>query len=127
MNKLLTYLQALLSRFVGKNSTDTQFVGDLDWSRAVTVQSSFVKGSLDWTFTYIPAESGVCFFSVTDIVQGLYISKSNNGLIFSCLNTTIIWPTVTSVVAKATAINFGIRADTLPTHTITFVPFMRAS
>lgn len=124
---LKTYLQALLARFIGKNSTDTQFVGDLDWSRAVTVQSSFVKGSLDWTFTYIPAESGVCFFSVKEPVEGLYISKRNNGLILFCLNSTTIWPTITSVVAKATEIDFNIRNDTLPAHTITFVPFMRAS
>lgn len=127
MASFKTYLQALLARFVRKNSTDTQFVGDLDWSRAVTVQSNFVKGSLDWAFTYIPAESGVCFFSVRETVEGLYISKTNNGLILSCLNSTLIWPTVTSVVAKATAIDFCIRKDTLPAHTITFVPFMRAS
>ena len=124
---LKTYLQALLSRFVGKNSTDTQFVGDLDWSRAVTVQGSFVKVELDWVSTYTPAESGVCFFSVNYGVEGLYISKSNDGLILSCLSSTLIWPTVTTVVAKATTIIFGLRNDTLPTHTITFVPFMRAS
>ena len=125
---LKTYLQALLARFVRKNSTDTQFVGDLDWSRYVNLSSSFVSNGTDFKNTYVTPESGICLISINSIVDGLYIVDETQHVNLVCIDNSKIWPAISCVVAKGRTITFNIRSQTLPSNIqAVFVPFMRAS
>lgn len=127
MANLKTYLQALLARFVRKNSTDTQFIGNLDWNRSISLSNSFTKEGVDFVATYTTPESGVCVLVTGEIVDGLFITDENQHVNMTCVNSTKIWPAISCVVSKGRQITFNIRTQTLPTIQAVFVPFTRAS
>lgn len=128
MLNIKAYLQALLARFVGKNSADTQFVGNLDWNRAINLSNTFVKDSIDYRSDYTTPESGVCVLILNEIVEGLFITDRTQSVNMMCTNSTEIWPSISCVVAKGRQVRFSIRNSSLPAGTqAVFVPFARAS
>ena len=124
---LKTLLASLLSRFVGKNSTDTQFVGNLDWTRVVNLSSGFVQNGIDFEKSYTTPESGVCTLVVGDLVEGVFITEKTQGINMTCVSSDKIWPATSCVVSKGRQITFSIRHTSLPVVQAIFVPFLRAS
>ena len=124
---LKTLLASLLSRFVGKNSADTQFVGDLDWARFIDLSSGFIQDGIDFDKSYTTPESGVCAIAVDELVEGLYITDESQHANMICVGNDKIWPAVSCVVSKGRQITFSVRHTSLPTLQAIFVPFKRAS
>lgn len=124
---LKTLLASLLSRFVGKNSTDTQFVGNLDWARAINLSNGFVKNQIDFEKSYTTPESGVCVLAVGDLVEGIFITDKTQGVNMTCISSDKIWPAISCVISKGRQITLSIRHTSLPSVHAVFVPFLRAS